>query len=176
MKEHKERDSKVGMRLVDKTYEDDKGYLVTEKIWEPDPNYVPPSDAPPQAPTTSDRTTHAVPVTTSCNRVEVRVGLGISKPMLNQRMKDPDHEDRNGQMAMIHVVTASSFTYACTRSMLDPAPGMHLLLSAMANTPGFLRSVGDGTGNFCEWAGDCRGTGGGRPSEGLRLDPTARLD
>ena len=62
------------------------------------------------ASTTSDRTTHAVPVTTSCNRVEVRVGLGISKPMLNQRMKDPDHEDRNGQMAMIHVVTASSFT------------------------------------------------------------------
>ena len=55
------------------------------------------------ASTTSDRTTHAVPVTTSCNRVEVRVGLGISKPMLNQRMKDPDHEDRNGQMAMIHV-------------------------------------------------------------------------
>ena len=96
--------------------------------------------------------------------------------MLNQRMKDPDHDDRNGQMAMIHVVTASSFTYACTRSMLDPAPAMHLLLSAMANTPGFLRSVGDGTGNFCEWAGDCRGTGGGRPSEGLRLDPTARLD
>ena len=39
-----------------------------------------------------------------------------------------------------------------------------------------LSSVGDGTGNFCEWAGDCRGTGGGRPSEGLRLDPTARLD
>jgi len=39
-----------------------------------------------------------------------------------------------------------------------------------------LRSVGDGTGNFCEWAGDCRGTGGGRPSEGLRLDTTARLD
>ena len=29
--------------------------------------------------------------------------------MLNQRMKDPDHDDRNGQMAMIHVVTASSF-------------------------------------------------------------------
>lgn len=87
------------------------------------------------ASTTSDRTTHAVPVTTSCNRVEVRVGLGISKPMLNQRMKDPDHDDRNGQTAMIHVVTASSFTYACTRSMLDPAPAMHLLLSAMANTP-----------------------------------------
>ena len=39
-----------------------------------------------------------------------------------------------------------------------------------------LRSVGDGTGNFCEWAGDCRGGGGGRPSEGLRLDPSARLD
>ena len=39
-----------------------------------------------------------------------------------------------------------------------------------------LRSVGDGTGNFCEWAGNCRGRGGGRPSEGLRLDPTARLD
>ena len=34
----------------------------------------------------------------------MRVGLGISKPMLNQRMKDPDHDDRNGQMAMIHVV------------------------------------------------------------------------
>ena len=65
------------------------------------------------ASTTSDRTTHAVPVTTSCNRVEVRVGLGISKPMLNQRMKDPDHEDRNGQMAMIHVVTASSPARGC---------------------------------------------------------------
>ena len=25
--------------------------------------------------------------------------------MLNQRMKEPDHDDRNGQMAMIHVVT-----------------------------------------------------------------------
>ena len=25
------------LRLVDRTYEDDKGYLVTEKVWEPDP-------------------------------------------------------------------------------------------------------------------------------------------
>ena len=42
-----------------------------------------------------------------------------------------------------------------------------------------LRSVGDGTGNFCEWAGDCRGRGGGpggRPSEGLRLDPSECAD
>ena len=41
----------------------------------------------------------------------------------------------------------------------------------------FVRlGVGDRTGNFCEWAGDCRGRGGGRPSEGLRLDPSARMD
>ena len=39
----------------------------------------------------------------------------------------------------------------------------------------YLGSVGDGTGNFCEWAGNCRGRGGGRPSEGLRLDPTGPL-
>ena len=61
----------------------------------------------------------------------------------------------------------------CRSAGPEKQPGKHRRLIFSWS---YLRSVGDGTGNFCEWAGDCRGTGGGRPSEGLRLDPSARMD